>query len=128
MGDFGYGSYPARLHRVIYADRIEMVVDVGFVHHLAHPFQLEQIEAPMLNDQNPVARARAVAARDWVVAWLNCRGKWPYRVLTSQTPKEYRKDLGRWQARIYKPGFEPGSEECLNDALVAAGHATIWRP
>lgn len=121
---FGFGSYPARVQRVWTATRVEMVIDLGFRQVVTYPFHLAGVAAPLPNDPSPVARSRAMAARIFVCDWLahGDPGAWPFRLVSIMTPQDHVKDRGLWQARIYRMRPD-GGEECLNEALLEAGHA-----
>jgi micrococcal nuclease len=103
--------YSATVTRVIDGDTLELAVDVGFRFTHRGPFRLYGINCPEMNTDE------GKAARDWTVSWCGARST--VIADTYRNPEKY----GRWLARI----LDPDSEECLNDALVEAGQAQVYR-
>lgn len=106
-------EYRARCVRVIDGDSVVLAVDMGFRLTFEDSFRLAGINTPELNSSDPAERERAKAA----AAFL--RERIEGQPLTVRTDKA-REKYGRWLATVYV------GEECVNDALVDAGHAVAY--
>lgn len=93
-------------------DTVWLEVDLGFGHSFRlGPCRLFGIDTPEVNRR--ASRAAGIAARDFVRSKLE-----PLDWFRIQSEKDTKGKYGRYLVRIYLPD---GS--CLNDVLVATGHA-----
>jgi micrococcal nuclease len=104
--------YAATVVRVIDGDTLELSVDVGFRFTHRGPFRLYGINCPEMNTDE------GKAAQVWTNNWCDARGR-AVIADTYRNPEKY----GRWLVRV----LDPSTEECLNDALVEAGQAEVYR-
>ena len=108
-------TYRARPHRVIDADTLEILCDLGFdTQHIVR-VRLAAVDAPEMNTP------QGKAARTWVFDWLgthNTGSEWPLLITTRKVGP--RDKYGRWVALIY------AGTECLNTDILKAGHANPW--
>lgn len=107
--------YAFTLARVIDGDTIVVDIDLG-LRVWAHgvPIRLEGIDAA---DAEP---EKSEATR-WLRLWLASREPLGLTIETTKTEK-----YGRWLGRVH--GINPATHEpeCLNAAMVAAGHAVAY--
>lgn len=109
--------YKARIINVVDGDTLDMQVDLGFYTYIKHRFRLARIDTPELNSTDAEQRTKAKEAKAYVEQFNG------QDVLI----KSFKKDkYGRFLAEVYLL-FEDVFLECLNDKLVTAGHAVIWR-
>lgn len=105
--------YRARLLRLIDGDTLDVEVDLGFRTHVRTPLRLLGLNAPELSIQ---------AGRDalsWVSQWMAGTGVATNLVIDSAKDGDWSGDkYGRWLATVWD---EQG--RCLNDDLLASGHA-----
>lgn len=103
--------YSAVVRRIVDADTIDLDVDCGFRSwRIRERFRLAHINAPEMRGPQ---KAAGQAAKVWLEAALP---------VGSSVVIESAKDpdnFGRWIAKVWHDGV------CLNEALVAAGHATV---
>lgn len=112
-------EYHARLmdrsngrHPIYDGDTVWLEVDLGFGHSFRlGPCRLFGIDAPEVNRR--ASREAGLAARDFLRSKL-ADLEW-FRV---QTEKDEKGKYGRYLVRIY---LQDGT--CLNDVMVATGHA-----
>ncbi len=123
--------YTCRVVRVVDADTLDVIVDLGFgialgQHDLIR-LRLAGIDAPEM--QTPEGRAAKEFAWRWV---FNITGPGivsdfaavPFLLHTVKSKRavETRDSIGRYLAHLYP--LDGGKS--LNDALVEAGHAARW--
>lgn len=117
-------TYRARLDRVVDADTLDLLIDVGFHHQCTQRVRLVNIDAPETRGRE---RTQGLAAKHYVDQWLTaCRwaaeragADWPLHVVTSK-----HDSFGRWLADITAP-YGPDNRT-LSDALLQDGHAKEW--
>jgi endonuclease YncB( thermonuclease family) len=114
----------ARVVRVVDADTLDVELDRGFYDRSVRRLRLAAVNAP--ERDTPEGRA----AVDWLVEWLHVRdalpvqsadlppSRWPLVALTERADAYG----GRWDGWLWAAA----DGECLNVAMVAAGHATPW--
>ena len=109
-------AYRARIVRVIDGDTLDVVIDQGLHTHRTERLRLLGVNTP---ERKGETRKAGDAARLFVVDWLSwLEGmEWP---LTVQTAKSDA--FGRYLARIWRTT----DGRCLNDDLLAAGHAVVF--
>lgn len=117
-------SHRARLGHVADGDTVTMLVDLDFRVMASIRVRLQGINAPELTDPDPVKRAQAQKAKDYVANWFQQHmpvstsstslKDWPYVLESSKTAA-----YDRWDGIIWALD---GSN--LNDDIVAAGLAT----
>lgn len=104
-------EYRATLDRIIDADTVRLVVDLGFRVTLTETFRLAGINAPERFTEAGKLATQFVA--DWFARQTEV-------VLESQKAPQQEK-YGRWLATLR------GSDgTTLNDQLVTAGHAVLF--
>ena len=110
-------SYAATLVRVVDADTIDVVLDLGFHVTYATRLRLLGLNAPEMSTPE------GVAARDWVVSWLARRARDGRVRVISRKPEGDADKYGRYLAYIISVD---GS--CLNKDLLSAGQAVPYNP
>jgi len=113
--------YDARAKRVIDGDTIEMILDKGFEDFSKDRVRLLGLDTP--ETQKPT-KAAGDAATNFVVNWLADayvgltpdQWEWPLRIQTRKSDV-----FGRYLATVWR--FSDG--RCLNEDLLAAGHAVV---
>lgn len=103
--------YYAVVQRVVDGDTIDLLVDVGFRITVSDRFRLYGIDAP--EPIGPEASEAGRAAKAWLVDRL------PVGAVVQVHTVKPRDKYGRWLAWVIDEGGHN-----VNDALVAAGHAT----
>lgn len=103
--------FAATVTRVVDADTLCLSVDVGFGISHTLKVRLLGINCPELNTPE------GVVARSFVVSWLEQHGA----KIRLQTVKDKADSFGRYLAYVSVDGH------CLNDELIAAGHAVEYR-
>jgi endonuclease YncB( thermonuclease family) len=116
----------ARLRRIVDADTLELELDRGFRDYSVRRVRLAAVNAP----ERGTAEGRA--AIEWLTEWLHARdalaaqsaelppSRWPLVALTVRAD-----GFGdRWDGWLW--AVRDG--ECLNQALIASGHARPWPP
>lgn len=107
--------YRCEVIRVIDGDTLLVDIDLGLhVWLRGTPVRLAGIDAP---DKEP----RKSEATAWARVWLASREPLGLTIETTKTEK-----YGRWLGRVH--GINPATHEpeCLNAAMVAAGHAVAY--
>jgi endonuclease YncB( thermonuclease family) len=115
MPEYAY-VFPARLARVVDGDTIDCTISVGF-----HAYRVERLRLLGVNAPEPHGATKAAgdAATAFVAAWLALAvGDWPLLVETHKSDV-----FGRYLALCFR--VIDGS--CLNDDLLASGHAVVFR-
>lgn len=98
-----------KIHRVLDADTMELLIDCGF-----HSFRQERIRLASLNA--PEIRTEAgKLAHQFTLAWLEAAG----RNLVVQTIRDKREKYGRYLGIL----TDTATGQTLNNDLLAAGHA-----
>ena len=109
-------QYNATLLNIVDGDTVDMDVDMGFNVRIKQRMRLHGINTPELNAADPIVRASAVKAKEFVAS--NIKVGQSYRIETFKNDK-----YGRLLVKIR---FTPTST--LNEMLVSAGLATIYLP
>jgi micrococcal nuclease len=105
--------YRARCLRIIDADTLDVEVDLGFRVHVRTPLRLLGLNAP---ERNTDAGRRAF---EYVAVWISKTGISTTLVIDSAKAGDWSGDkYGRWLAVVHDT-----DGRCLNDDLLAAGHA-----
>ena len=109
-------AYRARPVKVIDGDTLDVALDAGFRNFREERLRLLGLNTP---ERKGETRKAGDAARLFVVDWLSwLEGmEWP---LTIQTAKSDA--FGRYLARIWRTT----DGRCLNEDLLAAGHAVVF--
>lgn len=109
-------AYRAQLVRVIDGDTLDVVIDQGLHTHRTERVRLLGVNTP---ERKGNTRKAGDAARLFVVDWLSwLEGMdWPLTVRTEKTDA-----FGRYLARVWRTT----DGRCLNDDLLAAGHAVVF--
>ncbi len=103
--------YSAIVRRIVDADTLDLDVDMGFrAWRIRERFRLAGINAPEMRGPQ---RAAGQAAKAYLESMLPIGA--PVVIESAKDPDVF----GRWIARVWLNGT------CLNDALVAAGHAEV---
>lgn len=111
-------AYRARLVRVIDGDTLDLVIDAGFRSTREERVRLLGVNTPEVKG---ATRQAGVAARTFVEDWLSrvAEGdEWPLIVQTHKGDA-----FGRYLARLWRRS----DGACLNDTLLMAGHAVVFR-
>lgn len=113
-----------RLVRIVDADTFDVEIDRGFYDRSVRRLRLLAVNAP----ERDTPEGKAAIA--WVTQWFRERqalaeqsadlspSRWPLMAVTERAD-EYG---NRWDAWLY--AVKDG--ECLNQAILASGHATAW--
>lgn len=105
-------SFPVDIIGVVDGDTINIRVSVGFDIQYTHPLRLAGINCPEL------PTADGLGARDYALQWLFAHQA-PY---TLQTHGEGRDKYSRLLGKLWS-----NDGHCLNDDLLAAGHAVVMK-
>ncbi len=122
--------YTCRVVRVVDADTLDVIVDLGFGIALGQydpiRLRLADIDAPELRTEE------GQEAKDFAHWWLirndppafddSVLGPFLLHTVKSKRATDARDSFGRYLAHIYPLGGGPS----LNEALVEAGHAKPW--
>ena len=107
--------YPCQIVRVIDGDTVDAEISVGFGLTTVQRLRLLDAWAPEVRGpERPAGLKAAGFVSRWVGTYAG-QDDWPFRVQTSKDDA-----FGRWLGTIWSAI----DGTCLNDALVAAGHAT----
>lgn len=107
-------AYRARPARVIDGDTIDVTVDAGFANYRTERLRLLGVNTP--EKRGPTLGA-GLLAQGYVEEWLeDAEGEWPLVIVTKKSDA-----FGRYLARVWRP-----DGRCLNDDLLAAGHAVVF--
>ena len=111
-----------RFKRVVDGDTVDAEIDVGFLLTTLQRLRLLGINTPELHSNDPAQRALALAARAYTEQWFTTHvhepADWPFNLRTEKDDV-----FGRYLAVV-----ECGQGHVLNDALLAAGLAGVFRP
>ena len=114
--------YRAAMLRVVDGDTVDLRVDLGFRTFRDDRFRLYGIDTPELNSSDPVERARAVAARDFLQASIAPAVGW---TLFAKTHKDDRDKYGRWLVELLV--MSPvGDIVNVNEGMITNGHAVRY--
>lgn len=110
-------QYKCSLDRVVDGDTVDITIDLGFTITTRQRVRLEGLNAPERNTPDGMDAANYV--RQWFVN---------HTALTVESKKPGAGDkYGRYLARISGVATRGESRvNCLNDDLIAAGHAVAW--
>ena len=110
--------YRSTVDRVVDGDTIDVILDLGFDISLKERVRLVGINTPESRTRDLEEKARGLAAKDFVCQWLlEEAGNNPI----IETLKDKTGKFGRILGRVIND-----EGECLNDILVAEGHATPY--
>ena len=104
-------EYNARLVRVIDGDTVRLDIDLGFSIYRIENLRLRGINTPELNSKDPVERARAVEAKEYLAEILE------FGDLTIRTHRDRSDKYGRILADIFLGDVN------VNQQMITAGHA-----
>lgn len=109
--------YNAVVTRVVDGDTLDMTVDLGFKVCIDIRARLYGVDTPEIYGVKKESEEyqKGKAASEFVQAWLDARPE----VLTVKTIKDAKGKYGRYLVTV----IDPLTEESLNEALVANGHA-----
>ncbi len=110
--DMEYGPYLCRIHRVVDADTVYVIVDLGFRVHTTISIRLLGIDAPELFSGPPEERERGKAAKEYVKTLI------PVGTLCTLRPYKDRRSFNRYVGSLLLPD---GAD--LASTIQAAGHA-----
>ena len=108
----------ARLHRVVDGDTVDLIVDLGFDVWLKERVRLAGVDAPESRTRDLEEKARGLRATAFVERWFEGYGG----IVQLQSTNFRTGKFGRVLGRVWDPSFS----DCLNDALLAEGHATAY--
>lgn len=97
-------EYAATCKRVVDGDTCDLIVDCGFRHTITDRFRLARINTP---ERGQPGWAEATARLEELLTGQNL-------LIRTEKPKD---KWGRWLADVFVAG------QCVNDLLVAEGHA-----
>jgi micrococcal nuclease len=100
--------YNAHVLDVYDGDTLTVLADLGFGVHVEQKLRLNRIDAPELKGPT---RKRGLASRDWLRAYIDGAE------VQIRTIKDKQEKFGRYLAELYL------DDVCINDGIVAAGHA-----
>ena len=113
--------YRARALHVVDGDTLDIELDQGL-----HAYRMERLRLLGVNtpELKGATREAGLAAKGYVAAWLEAAhvdpaNEWPLVLQTARGDA-----FGRYLAYVWR--VSDGS--CLNDALLYAGHAVVFRP
>lgn len=107
-------AYRAQLVRVIDGDTLDVTIDQGLHTHRTERVRLLGVNTPETKGPTrPAGLAAAAFVTDWL-ATVPFDEDWPLIVRTERDDA-----FGRWLARVWRVN----DGRCLNDDLLAAGHA-----
>src|SRR5688500_9542162 len=109
MADHVTYTYRATVARLVDADTLNLIIDIGFRITATMPVRLTGVDAPELSTD---AGKRAKA---YVFEWLALHATprpYPFTVVTDKDPEKY----GRWLARVIAD-----NGAVLNNDLIANG-------
>lgn len=106
--------------RTLDADTLDLSIALGFYVELRQRIRLAGIDAPELHTD------AGKAAKQFTVDWLEVHAPGDQLVVRTERALSYDK-YGRWLGWVYSPvEAAEGVTACLNDALVAHGHAVRY--
>jgi endonuclease YncB( thermonuclease family) len=121
-------SYRAQCLDVVDGDTADFLVDLGFRQYMKARFRFSRINTPELSSKDPVVRAKAQEAKDYVIKAICAllvppftNAAWQVRLVPEKDPDNY----GRWLAEVfYTPA---GTERSLNQELLDKGLAVLYK-
>ena len=110
--------YRARVERIVDADTLDVYLDQGYRSYRLEPLRLLNCWAPEIRGPE---RYAGLAAKRWVDEWVAAlpAAEWPLIIRTEKSDA-----FGRYLAEVRSAS----TGESLNEAMVAAGHATAAKP
>jgi micrococcal nuclease len=110
-------EYRVVFRNAVDGDTVDVVIDLGLNVHKAERLRLAGLDAPELRAKDPAQRKAAEEAQAYVRQMLSAAS-----AITVRTDKPYSTDkYGRWLGTV---SFTiNGETRCLNDELIAQGHA-----
>lgn len=121
--------YRAQCFNVVDGDTVDLLVDLGFRQYAKTRFRLARINTCELNSVVEVDRAKAQAAKEYVVNAIRVVTidwkVWPLRIEVKKDPDNY----GRWLAEIFYVPNSVGryNEVSLNQELLDLGLAVLYK-
>lgn len=113
--------WKAKVVRVIDGDTIEVMADRGYGDYRKMRLRLKDINTPELTDKDPVVRAKAVAAKEYLESLLP-----PDTILVFESFKlsfdRYVADI--WFESDYLSASDVSDISSLQAKLIDSGHAT----
>lgn len=107
-------AYRARVERVVDGDTLDVTIDQGLHTHRSERLRLLGVNTPEVKGPTKMAgRLATIYVEDWLA---EAEGPWPIVVQTARGDA-----FGRWLARVWR-----ADGRCLNDDLLAAGHAVVF--
>lgn len=107
-------AYRARVERVVDGDTLDVTIDQGLHTHRTERVRLLGVNTPETKGATKMAgRLATIYVEDWLA---EADGDWPLIVQTHKGDA-----FGRYLARVWR-----GDGRCLNDDLLAAGHAVVF--
>lgn len=119
-------TFRAWLVRVVDGDTLEVMFDQGFGGRQVERVRLVDVWAREVHGvpKDSEEYRLGTLAKEWVEAWCAQHGG-RLVVHTYRSGRDgMRKSFDRYLARVYSPD----ETDCLNTAIVAAGHATTDKP
>lgn len=115
-------EYRAEVLSVYDADTLRLLVDLGLDTYVKHSVRLYGIDTPEIRGEE---KPQGEAAKAFAVQWLqdNCIERGGKRQIVVNTIKDRREKYGRYLVIVWSTNGEP---RCLNDDLIAAGHAVAY--
>ena len=109
-------AYRAQLVKVIDGDTLQVVIDAGLNCYRTERLRLLGVNTP---EKRGPTHGAGLLAQGYVEEWLeDAEGEWPLVIVTQKSDA-----FGRYLARVWRS--DDGA--CLNDDLLAAGHAVVFR-
>lgn len=106
--------YNARVVKVVDGDTIDCIVDLGFYITANIRFRLLGVDTPETNSKDPVIKAIALNAKDFIAKQLLNKS---VVVEVTKTDK-----YGRWLAKV----FEEDTQLSINEQLITLGYAKAY--
>ena len=108
--------YRAKVRRVVDADTIDVILDLGFDLHMEARIRFAGINAPESRTRDLVEKQKGLESKRFVEDWLgNCDA------VIVQTQLDKKGKFGRILGNILN-----GEGACLNDEMISLGHATPY--
>jgi len=106
--------YRARVVKVVDADTIDVIVELGFNTQAHERLRWYRINAWETRGEE---REKGLAAKAWVAALIDGKMVWIHTVAGNSVDSDKKGKYGRWLADVWFEG------KCLNDELVRLGYA-----
>lgn len=115
-------EYRAEVLSVYDADTLRLLVDLGMDTYVKHSVRLNGIDTPEIRG---VEKPEGEAAKAFVIQWLQdyCLERDGKAQIVVNTIKDRREKYGRYLVVVWATD---GTNRCLNDDLIAAGHAVAY--